>query len=225
MDFDYYCIYGPSSYNYLKKLKPSIGSPIFIQAGSYLFDKYFHLPKPHKNMPVLLLGMGPSMENSTYGQSIYQIVIDWQKKYQQKLYIRLHPRSDGQFWKKFLSDNIEICHLKYFQESLSKSCLVISGYTNAFIDAALLYRPSILLDFNKSPDFIEIERFFCHKVSNADNLNSAINCIKDNMNEYIIKCNNFCDYHLPERANSLNCIISNIKMIIKHEKQKDQMLK
>lgn len=85
MDFNYFSLYGPSSLEYLRKLKNMYGECKIIYGGSYLFDENFSLNKPSSEAPIVFLGMGPQLERTKKGLKIYRLVADWQKKYNRKL--------------------------------------------------------------------------------------------------------------------------------------------
>ena len=214
IDFDYYSIYGESSLEYLKKLRYRYGSCRLLILGSYLFQHDFVAPPPRRDMPILLLGMGPDLEKEEEYISLYAAVLEWQKRNKIKLYIRLHPRSDGSFWNNHESADINILRKDDFKEAVAKSSLVIAPYTNAVVDAALLGRPIQLLANNNEIDFFEAENYFLDRVNSADDIGKNINKLFNDFDYFCSKAKDFSDYHLSKGAGGCELIALNIYRLV-----------
>ncbi|MTI12043.1 hypothetical protein, partial [Sansalvadorimonas verongulae] len=176
IDYDYYCLYGISSLEHLKSLDNLYGSCRAFLGGSYLFDESFTLP-PNPDAPIMLLGAGPRMEKEPSCIQIYEMVKEWQAKTNSELFVRLHPRSKGEFWKGEASEKIRVLKNENFIESARKCSLVISPYTNAVVDASLLNRPVQLLKCANSKDFLCVEDFFPKSASTDKELEKSIDKI------------------------------------------------
>ena len=210
LDYDYYCLYGKSSFQYLKKLPYFFGSCQIILGGSYLFDKDFVLTPANSKSPLLFLGMGPELEESSEGQKIYEFVCDWQKVNKRQLYVRLHQRSKGEFWKSLSQKGVDILPEEPFQVSASRASLVLSPYTNAVVDAALLGRPVQLVAFPNEQDFLQVEKFFGPRVFDSVGLDRAIERHLNNYKESVNACRNFMEFHLEHGVDSLDYINTTI---------------
>lgn len=208
IDYDFYCIYGKSSLEYLKSIELYGECEIFF-GGSYLFDDSFELP-PNPNAPILLLGAGPDIEKTESCIEIYKIVKKWQEKSNETLYIRLHPRSQGVFWEENQSEKIIILRNESLVDSAKRCSIVLSPYTNAVIDAALLNRPVQLLKCEDEIDFLKVESFFSEAVASVNSLELAIKNIRSNFDQNIIYCREFADYHIANGKNSVNMISDKI---------------
>ena len=208
IDYDFYCIYGKSSLEYLKSIELYGECEIFF-GGSYLFDDSFELP-PNPNAPILLLGAGPDIEKTESCIEIYKIVKKWQEKSNETLYIRLHPRSQGVFWEENQSEKIIILRNESFVDSAKRCSIMLSPYTNAVIDAALLNRPVQLLKCEDEIDFLKVESFFSEAVASVNSLELAIKNIRSNFDQNIIYCREFADYHIANGKNSVNMISDKI---------------
>jgi hypothetical protein len=206
MDFDYYCIYGQSSFEYLKALSYSFGECHLILGGSVLFDKDFCLPSPDSKSPLLFLGMGPEIESTVAGQKIYQLVRDWQKISGRKLYVRLHQRSEGEFWKAVAQEGVEILPEEPFQESAARASLVLAPYTNAVVDAGLLGRPVQLIAFPDEQDFLQVEKFFGPRAYDINGLSKAIDRHLGEFEKSVAASQNFAKFHLEGGSDSVNYI-------------------
>ena len=208
IDYDFYCIYGKSSLEYLKSIELYGECEIFF-GGSYLFDDSFELP-PNPNAPILLLGAGPDIEKTESCIEIYKIVKKWQEKSNETLYIRLHPRSQGVFWEENQSEKIIILRNESFVDSAKRCSIVLSPYTNAVIDAALLNRPVQLLKYEDEIDFLKVESFFSEAVESVNSLELAIKNIRSNFDQNIINCRKFAGYHIANGKKSVNMISDKI---------------
>lgn len=206
LDYDYYCIYGQSSFEYLKTLPYSFGECQIILGGSVLFGENFCLPSSDSKSPLLFLGMGPELESKIAGQKIYKLVRDWQLLSGRKLYIRLHQRSKGEFWQSLAQEGVEVLPDESFQESAARVSLVLAPYTNAVVDAALLRRPVQLIAFPEEKDFLQVEKYFGSRAFDFKGLDDAINRHFDDYKKSIAACVDFSGFHLEQGVNSVNYI-------------------
>ena len=206
LEYDYYCLYGRSSLEYLRSLPYVFGSCKIVLGGSVLFDERFKLPSADTSFPLLFLGMGPELESSSEGRKIYELVRDWQRLSGRKLYIRLHQRSKGEFWRSLSQKGIEVLPDEPFQESAARVSLVLAPYTNAVVDAALLRRPVQLIAFPEEKDFLQVEKYFGCRVFDFEGLDKAINRHLHDYKKSIAACVDFSEFHLEQGVNSVNYI-------------------
>lgn len=208
LEYDYYCIYGKSSLEYLQTRQYTFGSCQLVLGGSILFDENFVLPPASPELPILFLGMGPELEAEPEGRKIYQLICDWQRVTGKKLYIRLHQRSKGEFWESVKQSGLEVLSAEPFQTSAARASLVLSPYTNAVVDAALLGRPVQLVSFPGAQDFLQVEKFFGPRVHDADRLDQAVRSHLDNYGKSLEACNIFAKYHLEHGIHSVSYVSS-----------------
>ncbi|MBQ0712743.1 MAG: hypothetical protein KBT53_07280 [Porticoccus sp.] len=206
LDYDYYCVYGQSSAEYLQALPYSFGSCHLVLGGSVLFDEDFQLPPPTPSAPLLFLGMGPELESTTLGQKIYELVLSWQKTSGRKLYVRLHQRSNSKFWTAVSQEGVEVLQEEPFKESAARASLILAPYTNAVVDAALLGRPVQLIAFPEEQDFLQVEAYFGSRVFNSVGLEKAVNRHLDDYRKSIDACTSFSEFHLEQGVHSVNYI-------------------
>ena len=206
LEYDYYCLYGRSSLEYLRSLSYVFGSCKIVLGGSVLFDERFKLPAADTSFPLLFLGMGPELESSPEGRKIYELVRDWQQLSGRKLYIRLHQRSKGEFWQSLSQEGIEVLPAETFQESAARVSLVLAPYTNAVVDAALLRRPVQLIAFPEERDFLQVEKYFGCRVFDFEGLDKAVNRHLNDYKKSISACTEFSEFHLGQGVNSVNYI-------------------
>jgi hypothetical protein len=218
LDYDYYCIYGQSSFEYLKTLPYSFGECQLILGGSVLFDEDFCLPPPESKSPLLFLGMGPELESTVAGQKIYKLVLEWQKISGRKLYVRLHQRSKGEFWKGVTQEGVEMLPQEQFQDSAARASLILAPYTNAVVDAALLGRPVQLIGFPYEQDFLQVEKFFGPRAYDANELNKAIDRHLNDFGKSVTASHHFAQFHLESGANSVIYINNILLQLLEFEK-------
>ncbi|MEH6469133.1 MAG: hypothetical protein V7725_05925 [Porticoccus sp.] len=216
LDYDYYCVYGVSSYEYLKSLPISFGECRVILGGSVLFDEEFILSSPDPESPLLFLGMGPELEATAEGRKIYQLVLTWQKMSGRTLYVRLHQRSKGEFWKSVVQEGIELLKEESFQDSAAKASLVLAPYTNAVVDAALLGRPVQLIAFPHERDFLQVERFFGPRAWDVKGLSNAVDKHFSNFERSVEASQQFANFHLAHGADSVSYINSTLLELLEN---------
>lgn len=218
LDYDYYCVYGQSSFEYLKALSYSFGECQLILGGSVLFDEGFCLPPPDSKSPLLFLGMGPELESTAAGQQIYRLVAEWQKKSGRKLYVRLHQRSNGEFWKAVIQEGVEVLQEEPFQDSAARASLVLAPYTNAVVDTALLGRPVQLIAFPHEQDFLQVEKFFGPRVYNSKGLSEAVDRHLGEFEKSVAASQRFARFHLEHGSDSVNYINDTLLQLLKPDR-------
>lgn len=207
LDYDYYCIYGKSSLEHLKKLPETYGSCQIVLGGSYLFDESYVAEKPNKDLPLLFLGMGPELEETREGIKIYDTICEWQKSSGKTLYIRLHQRSKGKYWQRIVREGIKIVSRgETFKESAGRASIILAPYTNAVLDAALLGRPIQLVAFPDELDYLQVERFFGPRANDFGGIETGIDKLYSNYEDSLNACKKFCDYHLERGCYSVSYI-------------------
>ena len=214
IDYDYYLLYGKSSHEYLNTLNNKFGQCNIVYAGSYLFKKEMQLPEASTDLSILLLGMGPAMEEDPSYAKYYDIILEWiTQNPSNKLDVRMHPRSNNKYWQVAASKNSNITVRpkgESFKDSCKNSFMCITSYTNAVVDAAILGRPSLLICDESIEDYLQTERFYSPRISNSSQFNFALKDYKNNYSEYRKKAGEFAGFHVEKGANSFDFIKSTI---------------
>ena len=91
---------------------------------------------------------------------------------------------------------------------------MLSPYTNAVVDACLLNRPCQLVAAPGEVDYLEVERFFGKRASNAQEIQKSIEKHQSNFKESVGKCKELSDYHLSHGNKSVSYLKSLILSIL-----------
>ncbi|OFX78123.1 MAG: hypothetical protein A2X12_06015 [Bacteroidetes bacterium GWE2_29_8] len=230
LDYDYYFVFGKSSLKNLKmndylycSLNTKVvltGSPMiktdFILQPNYLKKKILYLSN-------WLIGIDNEMTEN------FKNIILWAKtnsKYE--LLIKLHPIEDKNYIIKAVGQysNIKILPINItIKEALELvSLTIITAGSSSGIEAALMNRPSVLMNVRKKNDSsidyrdsdkqYMTEHFFVERACNFNDLEDRIETIFKNFDFYINRCKEYVDYHLENSHNSQDFIIDTIAQII-----------
>ena len=219
-DYDYYFLFGQSSYEKLKQRNLIFGDSKVVLTGSHMVDDSYNL-KPLKayNNKLLLLGMGPDREKTKLAQLNYQILLDWAIQHKEhKLFIKRHPRSTSKFWDEAAKkhNNIEIVSNKSsLAQALELSGIVISIESNAVLEASLARRPILFLNALDSEDIFSLESFFGKRVNNKASLTKKITEYSNSYIQFVEKTDDFSSFHLKHGCNGLNISTKLIHSIIR----------
>lgn len=217
IEYDYYFLYGQSSLDKLRRRNTLFGSTKVVLTGPYIAHQGFTLEPRSANKNILLFGVNPNMEKRKHIQKMYDVIKDWINQHNDyQLFVKMHPRSQLDFWKEAQSDCSNIHIVKKgitMQQALSEISLTLGIYTNAVLDAALLNRPSLLVCDEDIEDELDIEHFFLNRCKNTTDLQHNIEKILKNYPYYLKKTTAFAKYHLEHQENSVDFIVQCVDSI------------
>lgn len=210
-DYDFYFLYGESSFDYLNALKGSYGSCRVVFKGPYFFydDRKYNKSRCSNNN-ITFLCSGPDFETL----DTYIEICGWVKRLVEfevinKLYIKCHPRGENQSWIRFskdYSDRVEIVEALSLNDSLDNSDYAVMGYTNAIVDAAYYGIPIIMLGDSK--DFFNINKF---SIPWAKSYEELVNFIEmDARNSQKV----FARYHINEHSSTVPALVNAIQNVV-----------
>lgn len=161
-DYDYYLVYGQSSYDYLKSLESGFGKTQVCFKGPYFMYADVRLVAQQKNAgAVLFMGSGPDYEDDPEYAEVCQWVIRLaEEKVVGKVYIKNHPRWPDPRWvqaARRLNGALEVLTEEQFPFAMSQSRCALMSYTNALIDVSLSRVPFIML--GAAEDYFSICKF------------------------------------------------------------------
>ncbi len=218
MDYHYYLLYGASSLECLKELDAKFGECKVILAGSYLFDKDFSLPPAEESGYVLLLGMGPAMEDRQHYAQYYHSVLEWARLNPSiQLHVRLHPRSSGEYWVRaaaMLPNVVLRPQGELFIDSCRGAFMCITSYTNAVVDAALLGRPSLLVCGEDVVDYLQVESFYSPRAVSVEAISKSIERYREQLIDYQEKAERFAKFHVNTTNQSVETITKIIAELV-----------
>jgi len=210
IDYDYYFLYGKSSFDKLHKRDNLFGSCKAVLTGPYIPHHAAPLPPCDANKNILLFGVNPNMERRPHIQKIYAFIKNLAQKHTDyQLFVKIHPRSETDFWDRAQASCPNIHFIKQgtdMQEALSDISITLGIYTNAVLDAALRNRPSLLVSDDTVDDEFDIEKFFLPRCRNESELQANIEKLLANYPYYVEKTIEFSQYHLAHQDDSVNFI-------------------
>lgn len=161
-DYDYYLVYGKSSYDYLKSLENGFGKTRVCFKGPYFMYADAQPAVQQKNADaVLFMGSGPDYEHDPEYAKVCQWVIQLlEEKVVDKVYIKNHPRWSDPRWEKAarqFNGALEVLSEEQFPLAVSQSRCALMSYTNALIDVSLSRVPFIML--GEAEDYFSICKF------------------------------------------------------------------
>ena len=221
-DYDYYFLFGQSSYDQLIRRKLLFGNSKAVLSGSHMVDRsYAMAPLKKYNNNILLLGMGPDREKTNLAKINYMILLNWiLKNKEHKLIIKPHPRSKSEFWRNASSNNSNIKLLSKditLSSALINSAIVISIESNAILEASLANRPIIFLNALDCKDIFSLELFFGPRVKCTKSIDKKIKEYSKNYDLFVNKTASFSKFHLEHGTRGLTVTSMLIKDIISEQ--------
>ncbi len=224
IDYDYYFLYGRSSFDKISNREHKLGNCQAIITGSWQIQKRIHshlnsvAPGEINENCLILVGSGPNYEKLESTKNFYKLLIDFTNKNDSyNLIFKPHPRSDLQLWAnltKNLPEN-KFSIANYLNLDLKNAKLGFCGYTNAILDLAKIGIIPILMADEKVPDLFDYELFFGKFASNSNELEEKINTTLDNYRLYDDQRRKFIEYHLSNVNNSEKEIKNNLTKLLK----------
>lgn len=214
-DYDYYFLYGKSSYSYLNKLDCSFGSCKVLFKGPYFFysnRKYIKRSTAVGN--ITFICSGPDYEKKLS----YMKVCTWIEKLVKddivdKLYIKCHPRGDNKRWmsiSKKYPGRVELVSNDNFHDCLDDSQYAVMNYTNAIIDMAYYGIPVLVA--GETADYFSISEFSIPWAKSYNELIDYINV--DNFGSQA----EFSRYHLENTYNASQSLVESIWRLVEENK-------
>lgn len=219
-EYDYYFLFGQSSYEALLKRKTLFGNSKIVLTGSHMIDQSFAIEPPdiHKKT-ILLLGSGPDREKSPGYKEGYKLFFDWAiSKPEYTFLIKLHPRSKGEFWKSPPQNLTILKHSTSLASALDQASVAVTIETNSVLEAALCSRPIINISSPSKEDLFDLEPFFGSPAQTLVELERKLEYIEENFKENIEISSSFSQLHLANGLNGLNVTTNKLSEILKKGK-------
>ncbi len=207
-DYDYYLIFGQSSFDALAGRALRFGSCKVVLAGSHMIDDAYDLPPATPQWRALLvLGVGPDKEKEAGYQRTYALLGEWARRHPEyRILVKRHPRSQVPFWQQLSESlpNLQVlpsdCSLS---DALAQASVVANLMSNAVIEAALAGRPVVPVNLSDDRDIFSQPRFFGETVTTADELEARLQDIEQHYDDYVRHAREFVEFHLAHGSKGL----------------------
>jgi len=218
-DYDYYLMFGRSSYDYLSSLGEAFGECRAVYAGPYfLTDEkrtVWHESNNRRTPRLLFLGSGPDYEHTETYQQYCRWVVTWLEQHQDaRISVKLHPRGQGYPWLDYAAGSERIALLSA-DETLEQCAghfdLVLCGYTNAVLDVARAGVPFVLL--GQGEDYFSVARFGLPRVVAEAQLASCIETALSEPGKIKERLLEFLNYHICHADKPLSTLIGSVRVV------------
>lgn len=221
-DYDYYFLFGQSSFEALKARTLRFGTSRVVLAGSHMIDATYDLPAPVWSMDrVLILGVGPDKEKEAGYQATYQLLRNWAHRHPQRsIVVKAHPRSQVPFWHdaaKHLPNLHVLAPECTLAEALGQAGMVVNIMSNAVVEAALARRPILFVNCSNDDDLFRQESFFGPRIRTLNELDGAIADLSARHAEAIEASGQFADFHLKQGVMGLQQNVNFLQRLLRRE--------
>lgn len=219
-DYDYYLMFGQSSYDYLSSLSEAFGECCAVYAGPYyLTDKKSTARADTYSgqaLRLLFLGSGPDYEHAESYQHYCRWVVTWLEQHQDaRLSVKLHPRGGGYPWLDYAARSERITLLPVgvtLEQCAEHFDLVLCGYTNAILDVARAGTPFVLL--GQGEDFFSVEQYALPMCTHESQLASCIESVLEEPEKICERLSAFLGYHFYHANDPLASLVGTVEKVI-----------
>lgn len=221
-DYDYYFLFGRSSFEALQARKLRFGESIAVLAGSHMVDRSYDLPPVDASRRVLLvLGVGPDKEKEAGYQRTYDLLRDWAAANPAfVVLVKAHPRSRVPFWRNAATTlkNVRVlptaCSLA---EALAQATIVVNIMSNAVIEAALAQRVVFHVNLSDEVDIFQQERFLGPSIRQIDELTERLASLQQDFPAALAQARAFADFHLAHGTDGLQNNLQALQALLRGE--------
>jgi hypothetical protein len=218
-DYDYYLMFGRSSYDYLSSLGEAFGECCAVYAGPYyLTDKKKTVWRESDNKRTprfLFLGSGPDYEHTESYQQYCRWVVTWLEQHQDtRLSVKPHPRGQGYPWLDYAVGSERIALLpagETLEQCAEHFDLVLCGYTNAVLDVARAGVPFVLL--GQGEDYFSVARYGLPRVVAESQLAPCIETVLSEPEKTKERLFEFLNYHICHADKPLDSLADSVRLV------------
>jgi hypothetical protein len=218
-DYDYYLLFGRSSYEYLATLSRAYGRCNVVFGGPYFLSDWEYVPragrKSIETKRILFLGSGPEYEATDAYQKCCAWIISWMEHSSAKLVVKLHPRGSGIPWVNYQVASSRINFIskgQSLEDHVGEFDLVLCGYTNAVLDVARAGVPFVLLGAGE--DYFEVQRFGLPICADESQLSSCIESVFSEPEKTRDNLKMFLEHHIGEADTPLSSLVDCVGAVI-----------
>lgn len=211
-DFDYYFLFGRSSMEAVLRQKTRRGSTKVVEAGSYLIGEDFSLPVRRESSSILFFSswLHPTVRDLLLDN--FRLLAEWagaQTRYE--LLVKHHPLEDESVIRGILRG---VPRVRFFpketpmREAVREVSLVMTTWSVASVEAAVLNRPAVIVNRSGNADFLRIEDYLPPRATTAAEIQERIDRINARYDEYVAQAGRFAGYHLARTTGSIPYLAS-----------------
>lgn len=217
--FDYYFVFGPSSLDAIGRQARRYGSTKIVAAGSYLIDEDFSLtPMPDSKTIVFFSSWLPSSVRSIL-LSNFRVFAEWARTQDEyDLVVKHHPLEDPSIIRSILAGIPRITFLPAgtpMKTALQDASLAIVSWSVASVEAALLGRPSVVINTSDNPDFLEIESYYLPRARTVAEVQARIDTMFGRYDEFVDRSRDYVRRHLAHTTDSIPFLASCIESLFR----------
>lgn len=218
-DYDYYLMFGRSSYDYLSSLGEAFGECCAVYAGPYYLTdpkKTVWVETDSQRAPRLLfLGSGPDYEHTESYKHYCRWVMTWLEQHQDAtLSVKLHPRGQGCPWLDYAASSERVALLpagETLEQCAGDFDLVLCGYTNAVLDVARAGAPFVLL--GQGEDYFSVARFGLPRSVAESQLATRVEEVLSDPEKTKERLSEFLHYHMCHADKPLESLVDSVRLV------------
>ncbi|WP_256667720.1 hypothetical protein [Pseudomonas sp. R-28-1W-6] len=219
-DYDYYALFGRSSFEYLASIPGRFGSCVTVFAGPYYLSDRLQpeapVSSPGGRPQLLFLGSGPDYEQTPDYLECCAWVMKWLQEHPDAdLTVKIHPRASGHPWVAHATANARVRMLAgsvSLDECAGRFDLVLCGYTNAVLDVARAGIPFVLL--GNDEDYFSVERFGLPRCRVESQLASSIEGVAKSPEDYRRSLAQFMAFHIDQSERPLASLVECVEQLV-----------
>lgn len=227
IDYDYYFLFGESSLMNLQRQRVLMGETRVVKTGSTRV-RADDVLEPGRPSDVFLYFSNWLVGEKEDYTADFEIVYRWAENHpENKLLIKLHPIEENGYVinrcrnlsnTEVLPANITV------KDAISRACLIISSFSSAMVEAAMMNRPCVVVnsrpfdpdseDVKISDKLLYLERFFMPRATTGAELEDRIRQTLDNYDHAVEQCRHFVRFHFEHTTGSAEFIAQKITEIL-----------
>jgi CDP-glycerol glycerophosphotransferase (TagB/SpsB family) len=231
-DYDQYFVFGESSVRNLANQDLRFGETRIVKVGSPRILPGYVLPEAEPSHHFLYFSNWMIGEDERYTRD-FEILRAWALDHPEyQLTVKLHPLEKNGYVPRRCKGipNMRVLPSGTgMKEALESVCLVISSFSSAMVEAALMKRPSVIVntrkydpeskDVRESDKLLYLEQFFTARAQTPEQLQQRIEQTLQNYSHYISRGGEFVKFHYEYTLDAPERIAEEIINIIQSKNQ------
>lgn len=216
-DFHYYFVFGQSSVDAAFQQRTRYGSTKLVKTGSFFIDEEFHLSPGRKGKKLLFFSSWLQKNVRDIILANFNLLAKWAKlQGEYELAVKHHPLEDESIIRSIFRDvpNVKFLPKEVrMKEALADISIVLTGWSCASIEAAILNRPAVIINNSDFPDFLELEKYYTPRACTVEEIQARIEETFKRYDEFIESAKRLVRRHLERTTDSIPYIVKCLKSI------------